>query len=110
VDDAAAVGDQPIMKIGLEPKGLNLIEMSSIAYWKIRQRLLRVPGVAQVNIFGERLQQRHVQVDPKKLAENGVSLDQRDGDDGERLRRRRPAVHAELPAGTGGFVESAAGG
>src|SRR5215216_1384055 len=46
-----------IMKIGLEPKagGPNLVEMSSISYWKIRQRLLRVPGVAQVNIFGERL-------------------------------------------------------
>jgi Cu/Ag efflux pump CusA len=64
-----------IMKIGLEPKGLNLTEMSAIAYWKIRQRLLRVPGVAQVNIFGERLQQRHVQVDPRKLAANGVSLE-----------------------------------
>src|SRR5688572_18698593 len=64
-----------IMKIGLEPKagGPNLIELSSISYWKIRQRLLRVPGVAQVNIFGERLQQRHVQVDPQKLAEHKVS-------------------------------------
>ena len=40
-------------------------EMSAIAYWKIRQRLLRVPGVANVLIYGERLQQRHVQVDPE---------------------------------------------
>jgi Cu/Ag efflux pump CusA len=65
-----------IMKIGLTSKDLNLIEMSSIAYWKVRQRILRVPGVAQVNIFGERLQQRHVQVDPAKLAKNGISLNQ----------------------------------
>ena len=94
-----------IMKIGLEPKGLNLIEMSSIAYWKIRQRLLRVPGVAQVNIFGERLQQRHVQVDPKKLAENGVSLNRvmettADAFDAGVLQY----THSFLP-GTGGFVE-----
>ena len=25
-----------IMKIGLEPRGLNLVEMSAVAYWKIR--------------------------------------------------------------------------
>ena len=57
-----------IMKIGLSSKDLNLIEMSSITYWKIRQHLLRVPGVAAVDIYGERLKQRHVQVDPAKLA------------------------------------------
>jgi CzcA family heavy metal efflux pump len=94
-----------IMKIGLQPKGLNLVEMSSIAYWKIRQRLLRVPGVAQVNIFGERLQQRHVQVDPAKLAENGVSLDRTmqitaDAVDAGVLKY----AESFLP-GTGGFVE-----
>jgi Cu/Ag efflux pump CusA len=64
-----------IMKIGLSSDELNLVEMSSITYWKIRQRLLRVPGVAAVDIYGERLQQRHVQVDPVKLAENGVPLE-----------------------------------
>ena len=57
-----------IMKIGLSSKDLNLIELSSITYWKIRQHLLRVPGVAAVDIYGERLKQRHVQVDPAKLA------------------------------------------
>ncbi len=95
-----------IMKIGLSPKGLNLTEMSSIAYWKIRQRILRVPGVAQVNIFGERLQQRHVQVDPAKMAANGVSLERV-------MQTTADAVDAGvlkyapsfLP-GTGGFVET----
>ena len=64
-----------IMKIGLTSNELNSMEMSALAYWKVRQRILRVPGVAQVNIFGERLDQRHVQVDPAKLAKNGVSLE-----------------------------------
>jgi CzcA family heavy metal efflux pump len=95
-----------IMKIGLEPKGLNLVEMSAVAYWKIRQRLLRVPGVAQVNIFGERLQQRHVQVDPRKLAANGVSLERvmevtADAFDAGVLQY----TESFLP-GTGGWVES----
>jgi CzcA family heavy metal efflux pump len=94
-----------IMKIGLSSKDRNLIELSSIAYWKIRQRLLRVPGVAQVNIFGERLQQRHVQVDPAKLAANGVSLERvmevtADAVDAGVLQH----TESFLP-GTGGFVE-----
>ena len=57
-----------IMKIGLTSDTVNMIDMSTIAYWKIRARLLRVDGVAQVAIWGERLPQRHVQVDPEKLA------------------------------------------
>lgn len=95
-----------MMKIGLTSNELNRIEMSTIAYWKIRQRLLRVPGVAQVNIYGEQLQQQHVQVDPKKLAENGVSLESvmdvtADSLDAGLLRYSEGAV-----IGTGGFVET----
>ena len=39
-----------------------------ITYWKIRERLLRVPGVANVAIWGERIQMLQVQVDPERLA------------------------------------------
>jgi CzcA family heavy metal efflux pump len=63
-----------VLKIGLSSKDLSTMEMSLIAYWKIRARLLRVPGVADVPIWGERLKQMHVDVDPRKLRENGVSL------------------------------------
>ena len=31
-----------------------------VAYWKIRQELLRVDGVANVMIYGEQLQQQQV--------------------------------------------------
>ena len=95
-----------IMKIGLSSKDLNLIEMSAVTYWKIRQHLLRVPGVAAVDIYGERLKQRHVQVDPAKLAANGVSLDRV-------METASNAVDAgvlqytdSFLVGTGGFVES----
>ena len=63
-----------IMKIGLTSDTVSPTDLSAIAYWKIRSRLLRVPGVAQVAIWGERLPQRHVQVDPAKLAQYNVSL------------------------------------
>ena len=63
-----------VMKIGLSSQTVSLIDMSTIAYWKIRARLLRVPGVANVPIWGERLEQYHVQIDPAKLHKHHVSL------------------------------------
>src|SRR3990172_4710979 len=43
-----------VMKIGITSDTLSLIDLSNIAYWKIRTRLLRVPGVANAPIWGER--------------------------------------------------------
>ena len=46
------------------------------AYWKIRARLLRVPGVANVPIWGERLDMVQVQADQKRMARENVTLEQ----------------------------------
>ena len=81
-----------IMKIGLTSDTVNLTDMSDIAYWKIRARLLRVPGVAQVAIWGERLPQRHVQVDPAKMAAQDVTLQQVMDTSARRARRRSAAL------------------
>ncbi|MDQ4100103.1 MAG: efflux RND transporter permease subunit, partial [Chloroflexota bacterium] len=95
-----------IMKIGITSDEMNLRELSMVSYWKIRQELLRVPGVANVPIYGERLQQQQVHVDPEKLAGIGVSLEQvmdatADTLDAGLLRYSEGAV-----IGTGGFVET----
>jgi Cu/Ag efflux pump CusA len=95
-----------IMKIGLSSDELSMIDMSTIAYWKIRQRLLRVPGVAQVNIYGEQLAQKQALVDPAKLASHGISLQKvmdrtADALDSGLLRYSDGAV-----IGTGGFIET----
>jgi CzcA family heavy metal efflux pump len=65
-----------VMKIGITSKDVNLMDLSMIAYWKIRARLLQVPGVANAPIWGERLKQLQVQVDPAKLRQHGVSVEQ----------------------------------
>src|SRR5215210_938785 len=95
-----------ILKIGITSDELNMREMSVVAYWKMRQELLRVDGVANVMIYGEQLKQQHVQVDPELLAEHGVSLQQvmdqtADSLDAGLLRYSDGAV-----IGTGGFVET----
>ncbi len=49
-----------LMMIGLSSKDLSLIEISVLARWKIRQRLLAVPGVGNVSIWGFRDRQLQV--------------------------------------------------
>ncbi|HJR18476.1 MAG TPA: efflux RND transporter permease subunit, partial [Actinomycetota bacterium] len=65
-----------VMKIGLSSKTVSTIDMSMTAYWKIRARLLRVPGVANVPIWGERIHMYVVQADTARMAKHGVSLNQ----------------------------------
>jgi CzcA family heavy metal efflux pump len=64
-----------VMKIGLSSDTRSLIEMSMITYWNIRAHLLRVPGVANVAIWGERIQMMVVQSDPVRMKQHNVSLE-----------------------------------
>jgi CzcA family heavy metal efflux pump len=94
------------MQIGMTSKDHSLIEMSMTAYWTIRARLLRVPGVANVAIWNERLQLMTVQVEPSKMAARNVSLSQvmeatSDAVDSGLLKFSAGAV-----IGTGGAIET----
>lgn len=64
-----------VMKIGVSSKTVSLMDLSMIAYWKIRARLLRVRGVANIPIWGERIKMPQVQVDPARMRAHGVSLE-----------------------------------
>jgi CzcA family heavy metal efflux pump len=95
-----------VMKIGLSSETVSLIDMSMISYWKIRARLLRVPGVANVAIWGERLQMLQVQAEPEKMRAHQVSLDRvmeatADALDAGLLQFSDGAV-----IGHGGFIET----
>jgi CzcA family heavy metal efflux pump len=65
-----------MMKIGITSEKRSLIDLSMITYWTIRQRLLRVPGVANVAIWGERIQMFQVQVNPELMRKYHVTLDE----------------------------------
>ncbi|MEY9967232.1 Cu/Ag efflux pump CusA [Streptacidiphilus sp. MAP12-16] len=64
------------MMVGLSSRTTSLIDLSTLARWRIRPRLLAVPGVANVTIWGQRDQQLQVLVDPAKLHARGVTLSQ----------------------------------
>jgi len=63
-----------VMKIGLSSDDRSVLDLSLVSYWTIRSRLLSVPGVANVAIWGERLNQLQVQVEPELMARHGVTL------------------------------------
>ncbi|MCB1093956.1 MAG: efflux RND transporter permease subunit [Verrucomicrobiae bacterium] len=64
------------MKIGIWSDKLNQMEMTDLALWTIRPRLMAISGVANVAIWGQRDRQFQVLVDPDRLLANGVTLDQ----------------------------------
>jgi CzcA family heavy metal efflux pump len=65
-----------VMKIGLSSDKYSLTDLSMIAYWTVRWRLMKVAGVADVVIWGDRWKQLQVQADPQKLQLYQVTLDQ----------------------------------
>ncbi len=95
-----------VMKIGVSSKSIALTDLSMIAYWKIRARLLDVPGVANAPIWGERIKMPQVQVDPERMRAHNVSLD-------EVMQTTSDALDAGLlhfsngaVIGTGGFLDT----
>lgn len=95
-----------VMKIGLmsDDPELDLIDMSMIAYWKIRARLLRVPGVANVPIWGERLEMLQVQADPDRLEEHGVTIENVTAATSDALEAGLLRYSEGHVIGTGGWV------
>lgn len=64
-----------VMKIGLSSKTLTQVELSTLARWTIRPRLMAVSGVANVAVWGQRDRQFQILVDPDRLRDHGVTLD-----------------------------------
>src|SRR6266536_1022336 len=96
-----------VMMIGLSSRDVSLIDMSVLARWKIRPRLMGVPGVANVAIWGQRERQLQVQVDPQKLRRYGVSLDQVVQSTANALWVSPLSFTEASTPGTGGFIDTA---
>ena len=95
-----------VLVIGLRSERVFPIQMSVLARWTIRPQLLGVPGVANVSIFGQRERQLQVQVQPRRLARLGVTLQQVINTTGNALWVS-PLTYLNASApGTGGFVDT----
>jgi len=63
-----------LLKIGLVSDKLDAFALRDAADWIIRPRLLAVPGVAHVIVFGGDVRQIQIQPDPARLASFGLTL------------------------------------
>jgi heavy metal efflux system protein len=55
---------------------VSLTDLRTLQDWVIRPRLVRVPGVAEINAWGGYEKQFAVLADPAKLAKHGLTLDE----------------------------------
>ena len=83
-----------VLKVGISSDSLSQTELTTLVKWTVRPRLMAVPGVANVAVWGQRDRQLQVLVDPERLKANGVTLD-----DVTRAAGEAVAKHA------GGFIE-----
>jgi len=64
----------PIVGISLTSSRRDLMELWEIARYDVKPRLLRIPGVARVDLVGGRTPEYHVVVDPRRMLAAGLSL------------------------------------
>ena len=86
-----------LLKIGLLSDKVDAYTLRDTADWIIKPRLLAVPGVAHVNVFGGSVRQIQILPDVRKLASFNVTL-----------ADLSDAARAALPLRGAGFIDIAA--
>jgi CzcA family heavy metal efflux pump len=95
------------MMIALSSDTLSPIEMSVLTRWTIRPRLMGVPGVANVAVWGNRQRQLQVQVDPERLRAHGLTVEQIIRSAGNAMWvSPLTFLNASTPGVTGGFIDT----
>lgn len=64
-----------VLTLGLSSESKDLMALRSLVDWTVVPRLLAVPGVADVNVFGGDIAQLQIQVDPAQLYRFNLTLD-----------------------------------
>ncbi|MEC5200567.1 Cu/Ag efflux pump CusA [Arthrobacter sp. PL16] len=95
-----------VMMVRLSSSEVPLMDMSVLARWNIKPRLMGVPGVANLSIWGQREQQMQVEVDPQALQARGVTLNQVIRTTGNAVWVSPLTFLQASTPGTGGFLET----
>ncbi len=64
-----------VLVIGLTSGARSLMDLRTFADWTLRPRLLGVPGIAKVVVFGGEVHQMQVQVRPERLLGYGLAIE-----------------------------------
>lgn len=94
------------MMIGISSDKIEPTELSLLARWTIKPRLLGVPGVANVAIWGQRLRQLHVQIDTNRLHDARVLQEDIIAAAGDALWVSPLTFLKGSAPGTGGWIDN----
>jgi CzcA family heavy metal efflux pump len=97
-----------IMQIGFTSKTISPVELSTIAQWVIRPKLMNVPGVANAAIWGANPQQIMVEGNPARMRAHGVTLDQLMTTAADAVDTAEVRYTTGAAVGSLGFTETAA--
>jgi CzcA family heavy metal efflux pump len=64
-----------ILTIGVRNTNDDLMALRDLVDWTIKPRILSVPGVADVNVFGGDQRQLQIQIDPQRLVRHGLAIE-----------------------------------
>ncbi len=94
------------MMVGISSDRVESTELSLLTRWTIKPRLLGVPGVANVAIWGQRLRQMHVQIDPNRLRDAKVTQEDIIAAAGDALWVSPLTFLKGSAPGTGGWIDN----
>jgi CzcA family heavy metal efflux pump len=83
-----------ILKIGLTSNAMSRIDLTDLAYWTVRPRLMEIPGVANVAVWGAREREYVVRLDPTRLEAMAVTSD-----------AAQLALRSALTPAPGGYID-----
>ncbi|SCG66660.1 efflux RND transporter permease subunit [Micromonospora inositola] len=98
-----------VMKIGIsqaDKSDAAHVDMALQAYWTVRPRLMRVPGVANVAIWGDRWHVKQALVDPELMKQHNVTLAQVMEAAGDAVDVGQLKFNGGFEIGTGGWVDT----
>jgi CzcA family heavy metal efflux pump len=94
------------MMVGLSSDTVEETELSLLARWTIKPKLMGVPGVANVAVWGQRLRQMQVQFDPERLREASLIQEDVVSAAGDALWATPLTFLRGSAPGTGGWVDN----
>ena len=94
----ALTPDASFEKLSESEKNERLLDMRQLAEYRLRNRLLAIPGVGQVTVLGGRLPEYQIVYDPARLRQANVSIDD-----------LKAAVEAAGSSDPAGYLEDVAG-
>jgi CzcA family heavy metal efflux pump len=95
-----------VMQVGITSTKVDPLDLSKLAFFTIRPRLLAVPGVANVAMWGETKKEIQVQANPSRLIAHKVPLDALMNTASSAVDNGLLSFTSGSSIGSGGFIET----